>query len=120
MPQSITAFFSEMKEKKIALIGMGVTNFNVIRWFLQKGLDVTVCDRREPTEIGERFDQLKELGAKFMTGPNYLSNLEQFQVVLRSPGVYFYRDELQKAREAGVVVTSEMELFFDLCPCKTI
>ena len=120
MPQSITTFFSEMKEKKIALIGMGVTNFNVIRWFLQKGLDVTVCDKREPDEIGERFDQLKKLGAKFITGPNYLSKLEQFQVVLRSPGVYFYRDELQKAREAGVVVTSEMELFFDLCPCKTI
>ena len=29
----------------------------------------------------------------------------------------YYLPELVQAREQGVVVTSEMEVFFDLCPC---
>lgn len=120
MHRNTDTFFSEMQGKRIAFIGMGVTNFNIIRLFLKKGLDVTVCDKREVAELGEKFTVLTELGAKFVLGQGYLSTLEQFNVVFRSPGVYYHREELQKAKKAGVAVTSEMEVFFELCPCKII
>ena len=116
MSTSVADFFSKLKGKRIAFIGMGVTNFDIIRLFLKKDLYVTVCDRRKADEIGEKFTELEKLGAKFVLGEKYLSNLERFDIVLRSPGVYYNKEEFNLAREAGTVVTSEMELFFELCP----
>ena len=57
-------FFNQMKNKKIAFIGTGVTNTNIIKLFLSKDFDVTICDRKSPEQMGELYDELKNLGAK--------------------------------------------------------
>ncbi len=113
-------FFDSIRTKRITLIGMGVTNFPCIELFLQKGLDVTVLDRAEASEQTQSGEALKKQGAHFICGDEYLQHLSEFDIILRSPGVSFARQELQDARRRGCVVTSEMELFFDLCPCKII
>lgn len=113
-------FFEKFKDKKIAFIGFGVSNFDSICLFLRKGLDVTVLDRTSENNLDEKASDLKDKGAKFICGDDYLSCLSNFDIVVRSPGVYFNKYELQNAIKNGVVVTSEMELFFDLCPCKII
>ena len=111
-------FFNNIKDKKIAFIGTGVTNTNIIKLFLSKGFDVTICDRKTPEQMGELYDELKNLGAKYIMGDAYLDSLTDFNVVLRSPGMYFNNPKLKEARDKGVVITSEMEIFFDICPCK--
>lgn len=111
-------FFKEMKEKKIAVIGVGVSNTDLIKLFLRKGIDVTVCDKKEKEAMGKTYDELKKCGARFILGEKYLNSLFDFDVVVRAPGMYFNNPALVYARKNGVVVTSEMELFFDLCPCK--
>lgn len=111
-------FFNQMKNKKIAFIGTGVTNTNIIKLFLSKDFDVTICDRKSPEQMGELYDELKNLGAKYIMGEKYLDTLTDFDVVFRSPGMYFNNPALKSAREKGVVITSEMEVFFELCPCK--
>ncbi len=113
-------FFEKYKGKKIAFIGLGVSNFGSICLFLNKGLDVTVLDRVDESNLGEKANVLQNKGAKFICGDYYLNCLRNFDVVVRSPGVYFNKSELQDAIKHGVVVTSEMELFFDFCPCKII
>jgi UDP-N-acetylmuramoylalanine--D-glutamate ligase len=111
-------FFNQMKNKRIAFIGTGVTNTNIIKLFLSKDFDVTICDRKSPEQMGELYDELKNLGAKYIMGEKYLDTLTDFDVVFRSPGMYFNNPALKSAREKGVVITSEMEVFFELCPCK--
>lgn len=111
-------FFNEIKNKKIAFIGTGVTNTNIIRLFLSKGIDVTICDRKTAEQMGILYEELKSLGAKYILGDSYLDSLTSFDIVFRSPGMYFNNPALKAAREKGVVITSEMEVFFDLCPCK--
>lgn len=111
-------FFNQMKNKRIAFIGTGVTNTNIIKLFLSKDFDVTICDRKSPEQMGELYDELKNLGAKHIMGEKYLDTLTDFDVVFRSPGMYFNNPALKSAREKGVVITSEMEVFFELCPCK--
>jgi UDP-N-acetylmuramoylalanine--D-glutamate ligase len=59
------------------------------------------------------------LGVGFKFGKNYLKNLYA-DIVFRTPGMSFNASELKELRERGVVVTSEMEVFFDLCPCPII
>ncbi|MBP0973686.1 MAG: UDP-N-acetylmuramoyl-L-alanine--D-glutamate ligase [Oscillospiraceae bacterium] len=114
----IQRFFDDMKQKKVAFIGTGVSHTDLITVFREKGIDVTVCDKRSADKFQEVFDKLSGLGVKFILGENYLDSLTDFDVVFRTPGMYFNNPALTKAREAGVVITSEMEVFFDLCPCK--
>lgn len=114
----ITAFFDEMRQKRVAFIGTGVSHTELITKFCEKGITVTVLDKRSADKFQETYDKLSALGVKFILGENYLDALTQFDVVFRTPGMYFNNPELVKARENGVIITSEMEVFFDLCPCK--
>ena len=111
-------FFSGIRGKKIAFIGFGVTNNDTVRMFLKKGLDVTVCDRKSRAEAGEIAEEFEKAGARLALGENYLETACNCDIIFRAPGVYYNIPELKAAREQGVVVTSEMEVFFDLCPCK--
>ncbi len=111
-------FFESIKNKKIAFIGVGVSNTGVIKMFLEKGINVTVCDRKSQEAMGNTYDELKLLGAEFILGESYLDTLENFDVVFRAPGMYFNNPSIVRAKRNGVIITSEMEVFFDLCPCK--
>ena len=114
----IQRFFDDMKQKKVAFIGTGVSHTDLITVFREKGIGVTVCDKRSADKFQEVYDKLSGMGVEFILGENYLDSLTDFDVVFRTPGMYFNNPALQKAREAGVVITSEMEVFFDLCPCE--
>jgi len=117
LDRNIQRFFDSLKSKRVAFIGVGVTNTGIIRMLLQKGVAVTVLDRREADAMGEDYVLLREAGARFSLGEGYLDSLTDFDVVFRAPGVYYLSQALMEARDRGVAVTSEMEVFFDLCPC---
>lgn len=108
-------FFSQIKGKKIAMCGIGISNTPLILNFLNQGARVIACDRRERTQIGELADRLEAAGAELKLGEGYLDNLE-VDIIFRTPGMNFHLEELEKARKRGIAVTSEMEVFFDLCP----
>ncbi len=108
-------FFEQIKGKKIAMCGIGVSNTPLILEFLEKGAKVYACDRRSRELIGETADMLESKGAELRLGDGYLDNLE-VDIIFRTPGMSFYLPELEAARKKGIAVTSEMEVFFDLCP----
>lgn len=107
-----------MKNIKIAFIGVGVSHTELIKLFCRKGLDVTVCDKKTAEQMKE-YAELSAEGAKFSLGDAYLEDIAagHFDVVFRTPGMYYYHEALVSARQRGSAVTSEMEVFFDLCPC---
>ncbi len=112
-------FFEGLKDKKVAFIGTGVSHNELIELFLNKGIDVTILDRKTEDKYDpELLGKFKSLGASFVTGEGYLDSLENFDVVYRTPGMYYNHPRLVEARENGVVITSEMESFFELCPCR--
>ncbi len=112
-------FFDTLKASRVALIGTGVSHTELIELFLRKGIDVTVLDRKTMDQLDpELYSRLHSLGARFILGEGYLDRLSDFDVVYRTPGMYYNNPKLSKAREDGVIITSEMESFFQLCPCK--
>lgn len=111
------AFFDELQGKKVAVIGLGVSHNDLIVMMIKRGISLTLLDKRSREEIGLQAETLVQQGVQLDLGENYLDNLTRYDVVFRAPGVYFNKPELVKAREQGVVITSEMEVFFDLCPC---
>ncbi len=108
-------FFEHIKGKKIAMCGIGVSNTPLILNFLSKGARVFACDRRSRELVGEMADTLEKAGAELRLGEDYLENLE-VDIIFRTPGMSFNLPELESARKRGIAVTSEMEVFFDLCP----
>ena len=108
-------FFSQLNGKKIAMCGIGVSNTPLILNFLKQGARVIACDRREREQIGNIAGELEAAGAELKLGEGYLDNLE-VDIIFRTPGMNFHLPELERARKRGIAVTSEMEVFFDLCP----
>lgn len=114
----IQEFFDHMKQSRVAFIGTGVTNGDIIRLFRKKGIAVTLLDRKSKEQLNDVYDEFASIGVEFRLGDSYLDSLTDFDVVFRSPGVYYHHEKLQEARNEGVVITSEMEVFFSLCPCR--
>ena len=108
-------FFEQIKGKRIAMCGIGVSNTPLILNFLKKGAKVYACDRRNREMLGDIANELENAGAILRLGDNYLENLE-VDMIFRTPGMNFHLPELDSARKKGIAVTSEMEVFFDLCP----
>ena len=108
-------FFEQIKGKKIAMCGIGVSNTPLILNFLNKGAKVYACDRRNRELLGEIANTLENAGVELRLGEGYLDNLE-VDIIFRTPGMNFNLPELEAARKKGIAVTSEMEVFFDLCP----
>lgn len=117
MDDRIERFFRGMKGKRVAFCGIGGSNLPLIRRFQEKGCRVLACERRSREELGETARELESRGVELHLGEGYLKDLD-VDVIFRTPGMKFHLPELEAARARGVAVTSEMEVFFDLCPCK--
>jgi len=113
----IARFFDDMKKKKVAFIGIGISNTDVIRMFAEKGVETEARDKNGRDTLGERAEILERAGAKLILGENYLDGIDA-DVVFRTPGMNWWNPALCELRANGAVVTSEMEVFFDLCPCR--
>lgn len=112
----IRDFFEKIKGRDIAFIGTGVSHDALIRRCARAGARVLLCDRR-PAEKVDPERELRGLGVRLQTGENYLSGIEA-DMIFRTPGMYFYHPMLNEYRRRGVCVTSETELFLELCPCQ--
>lgn len=108
-------FFEHIGGKRVAMCGIGISNTPLIMNFLKRGAVVYACDRRTREQIGAVADELEAAGAGLRLGEGYLENLE-VDIIFRTPGMSFNLPELEAARKKGIAVTSEMEVFFDLCP----
>jgi len=116
---TLNEYVDTLRDKRIGVIGIGVSNTPLIRLLAEGGCDVTARDKRNRSDMGALPDQLEALGVKLILGEGYLDQLEE-DVLFRTPGLHPDIPALKRARERGCVVTSEMEIFFRLCPCHTI
>lgn len=117
---TINEYLENLSGKSVAVIGMGVSNTPLIRMLLRANVKVTVCDKSPRERVTEQAAELESLGAKLMLGPDYLSKIHKFDLIFRTPGLSPNTPELLNAVDKGCELTSEMELFFELCPCKII
>lgn len=118
MNDKLELFYRGLKDQKVSFIGLGRSHRELLPMFASKGARVSLRDKRTREQIGEEAGQLEALGIRLILGEGYLDNLCEEDMILRTPGMYYYHPALQEAQRSGVAVVSEMELFFDLCPCK--
>ena len=111
-----------IKGKKVAFIGAGVSHKTLIKEFVELGAHVTLCDQKKSVEdFGDYAATIKELGIALSLGENYLDGFKGQDIIMRTPGfVGYFEKPLQDAMAAGTMVTSEVELFFQFCPCEIV
>lgn len=118
---NVIEYKKSIKNKKISVVGIGVSNVPLIEFLLDGGANVTAHDKRTKEQLGEVYDKLKALGARFVLGDDYLDNISaETEIIFKTPGLRPDAFQLLEAERNGALLTSEMELFFELCPCPII
>lgn len=119
MNEKLSAFKAEMKDKKVTVLGIGISNLPLIRFLHRLGAVITAADRRTEDQLGDVAAELREMGITLKTGPGYLENLSG-DWIFKTPGIRFDVPQLLEAARRGSRITSEMEVFFELCRAKII
>ena len=119
MNSAFDTYFTALKNKKIAVLGLGVSNRPLVRLLLEYGCDVTGCDRTPRDKLDDEVLELERLGCRLRVGDGYLDGVEA-DVLFRTPGMHPNNPAIEALRSRGAAVTSEMEVFFEVCPCQII
>ena len=112
-------YFNALRGKKIAVLGLGVSNRPLVQLLLEYGCDVTGCDRVTREKLDEPVLALERAGCHLRLGEDYLAGL-QADVVFRTPGMHPGNPAICRLREQGAEITSEMDVFFRVAPCHLI
>ena len=116
MISAFEQYFTSLKNKKIAVLGLGVSNRPLVRLLLEFGCDVVGCDRTPREKLDAEVLELESLGCKLHVGDDYLEGVEA-DILFRTPGMHPGNPAIEALRSRGAEVTSEMEVFFEVCPC---
>ena len=119
--QKLEEFEKNLKNKKVAVIGVGVSNIPLIEYLHEKEAEVTIFDSKEEEKIDENIiEKIKKYDFKYYFGENSLSNLKGYELIFRSPSCLPTRKELVEEKQRGAIVTTEIEQLMKMAPCKII
>lgn len=116
---TLQEYIASIREKTVAIVGIGVSNTPLIELLAKSGVRVTACDRKSREDLGCQAERLEGLGVTLKLGDAYLKDLTQ-DVIFRTPGLRQDVPELLAAAARGSEITSEMEVFFQVAPCMLI
>ncbi len=114
-------FDEYIRYRKIAIIGLGVSNIPLLDYMYQRKANVTVFDDREQQDIPDKImDKIMLYKYDFSFGKNCLKKLKNFNIIFRSPSCMPTKKELIEEESRGSIVTTEIEMMMKMCPCKII
>ena len=116
---TIQEYLDSIRDKKVYVFGIGVSNIPLIKMLCAHGIAVTACDKNTREGLGKTAEELEALGVKLHLGEGYMDGIDA-DLIFRSPGIRPDVPAFEAAVAKGAKVTSEMEVFFDVCPCKKI
>ncbi len=112
-------FKQNIKDTKVDVIGIGISNMPLIKLLVELGAEVTAYDARDKEYIGANYTACEELGVKMVLGADYLDHLSG-EIIFKTPGLRYDKPQILEAVKNGATLTSEMETFFDVCPAHII
>ena len=124
MNTRLDEFKSYINGRRAAVIGVGISNRPLIRWLNKLGCKVTAFDKLtyDDPVLSKTILDFKNEGIEieWSCGSGYLDLLREgtFDIVFKTPKMRFETPELMACKEKGATLTTEMELFMNLCPCE--
>ncbi|WP_142413493.1 UDP-N-acetylmuramoyl-L-alanine--D-glutamate ligase [Hathewaya massiliensis] len=119
MKKNFSEFKTFIKDKKVGVVGIGVSNVPLIYFLLDLGAKITALDKKTEDKLDESLlVDFKRRGVNLKLGESYLDDLTPFNVIFKSPSMRIDNEAFVKAKESGSYITSEMEEFVRYCPAK--
>lgn len=118
MKKDFNEFKQFIRNKNVAVVGIGVSNIPLIEFLVKLGANVTAFDKKTREQLIDVVHKYENQGVKFQLGEGYLEKLTGFEVIFKTPSMRIDGKELLKAKEEGAYITSEMEEFIKYCPAK--
>jgi UDP-N-acetylmuramoylalanine--D-glutamate ligase len=118
MRRNFDEFKKFIKNKNVAVVGVGVSNIPLIEFLVKLNAKVTAFDRKTSEQLQEVVEKYSTMGVSFQLGENYLDNLKGFDVIFKTPSMRIDSGALLSAKNEGTYITSEMEEFVRYCPAK--
>ncbi|RXE59876.1 UDP-N-acetylmuramoyl-L-alanine--D-glutamate ligase [Acetivibrio mesophilus] len=118
MNSKLNDFKNRIRNKKVAVLGIGISHTPLISYLYNLGADITAFDKSDETKLKTTLEAFKDMDIKYSLGEGYLDNLRGFDLLFRTPGMRYDIPQILAAKEEGTEITSEMEVFFELCPAQ--
>ena len=113
---TLQEYLASLQGKRVTVMGIGVSNQPLLKLLATSGASITARDKKTREQLGDLAGELEALGIKLVLGEAYMEGVEA-DVVFRTPGMRPDVPALMQAKQAGAEITSEMEVFFKVCPC---
>ena len=114
-------FNNYLDGRRVAIIGLGVSNIPLIEYMHEVGAETVVFDQRDIDHIpSELISKVICYDMEYSLGEDYLSKLVDFDIIFRSPSCLPTEPALQLEAARGAIVTTEVEMLIELCPGKVI
>lgn len=121
MKRDFNEFKEFIKNKKVAVVGIGVSNIPLINYLVALGAKVTALDKKTIDKLDKSVvEDFNSKDVQLILGESYLDDLTGFDVVFKTPSMRIDNPAFVKAKEAGAIITSEMEEFVKYCPATTL
>ena len=115
--EKLNEFNEYIKFRKVAVIGLGVSNLPLLDYLHDKKSTVTIFDDRNIDELPKEIvEKITNYGFNFSFGKNSLEKLQNFDLIFRSPSCLPTKPELQAEIKRAAIVTKEIELLMKMCP----
>ena len=119
--EKLQEFNNYLKNRKVAIIGLGVSNIPLIEYLHKLNSIVTVFDSKEMDKIDSQIiERIMNYGMSYSFGEKYLEKLVGFDIIFRSPSCLPIVPELVKEAQRGAIITTEIEMVIELAPCLVI
>lgn len=119
--ERLEEFNNYLKNRKVAIIGLGVSNIPLLDYMNEKEARVTVFDDRTIDKIPmEALEKIRKYEINSYFGKDSLKNLKGYDIIFRSPSCMPTREELQEEVKRGAVLTSEIEMVLQMSPSTII
>ena len=119
--KKLDEFENYIRGKRVAIIGLGVSNIPLIDYFYNLGASVAFFDKRPVEKLDkEAVQKIHNYNFDLYLGENNLENLKGFSVIFRSPSCRPDIPEIVDEVRKGAVLTSEIEMLMQTCPATII
>lgn len=117
----IEDYLKSLENKNIAVVGIGISNVPLLKFLSKSKANITALDKREKEDLKEIHSELSKLGISFVLGENYLDGIpKNTDIIFKTPGIRYDIPQFADAVSNGAKLTSDTELFFELCPADII
>lgn len=104
-------------KKKYLVYGLGLTGISAVKTLSSLGEDVCIYVDKSKDELKNELEKLDGYNYKLIEKLSK-ENLEDIDIMVKSPGIPMYNENVEKALKNNVEIISDLELAYRLFPNK--